>query len=54
MAVKTLFKKNKVHAFQREVEILARLRHPNCLLFMGGCSEDPSAMMMVTEFLTGT
>jgi serine/threonine protein kinase len=38
--------------FKKEVEIMAQLRHPNVLLFMGACT-DPGDMAIVTELLTG-
>jgi len=53
VAAKELFKKSSgVDAFRREVEILARLRHPNVLLFMGAQTHQ-EPFMMVTEFLEG-
>ena len=56
VAVKRLFKQDldpeTLADFKKEVEIMARLRHPNTLLFMGACTT-PGNMSVVTEFLSG-
>jgi len=38
--------------FRKEVAILAKLRHPNVVLFMGACTQPPH-LCIVTEFLEG-
>jgi serine/threonine protein kinase len=56
VAIKRLFKQDldpeTLADFKKEVEIMARLRHPNTLLFMGACTT-PGNMSVVTEFLSG-
>ena len=56
VAVKKLFKQDldekALIDFKKEVEIMAQLRHPNVLLFMGACT-DPGNMAIVTELLNG-
>ncbi len=56
VAVKKLFKQDldekSLVDFKKEVEIMAQLRHPNVLLFMGACT-DPGSMAIVTELLNG-
>ena len=56
VAIKRLFKQDldaeTLADFKKEVEIMARLRHPNTLLFMGACTS-PGNMSVVTEFLAG-
>lgn len=46
VAVKKLFKQDldekSLMDFRKEVEIMAQLRHPNVLLFMGACTEKGS------------
>lgn len=38
-------------AFEEELDVMSRLRHPNILLFMGA-SLKPQQMMLVTEFMS--
>jgi serine/threonine protein kinase len=38
--------------FQKELDILGKLRHPNVVLLMGACTQPPN-LCMVTEFLNG-
>lgn len=56
VAIKKLFKQDldekSLSDFKKEVEIMAQLRHPNVLLFMGACT-DPGDMAIVTEILDG-
>ena len=56
VAIKKLFKQEldeKLLAdFKKEVEIMARLRHPNVLLFMGACT-DPGNMAIIMENIKG-
>ena len=56
VAIKKLFKQDlddkSLADFKKEVEIMAQLRHPNVLLFMGACT-DPGQMAIVTELLDG-
>jgi len=56
VAIKTL-KFSKVTAavledFRQEVAMMAKLRHPNVVLFMGACTQPPN-LCIVTEFLEG-
>jgi tRNA A-37 threonylcarbamoyl transferase component Bud32 len=58
VAVKTLFQGKKtpeqlVDSFRKEVAIMARLRHPNVLLFMGASTLDPDHLLLVMEYLDG-
>jgi hypothetical protein len=39
-----------VSAFRSELEVMARLRHPNLLLFMAACLE-PNNLMLVTDYM---
>src|SRR3989338_6569438 len=54
VAVKKLINQNvdseTLLAFKKEVAIMAKLRHPNVLLFMGACTE-PGNLMIVTELM---
>lgn len=54
VAIKKLFKQDlapeTLADFKKEVEIMALLRHPNVLLFMGACTQ-PGNMSVITEFL---
>lgn len=38
--------------FRREIAVLLRLRHPNLVLFMGACTQQPSALI-ISEFCAG-
>lgn len=38
--------------FRREILVLLRLRHPNLVLFMGACTQSPSALI-ISEFCAG-
>jgi len=38
--------------FQKELDILGKLRHPNVVLLIGACTNPPN-LCMVTEFLNG-
>lgn len=40
----------KLADFKKEVEIMAKLRHPNVLLFMGAATQ-PGNLMIVTELM---
>ncbi|KNC54024.1 TKL protein kinase, partial [Thecamonas trahens ATCC 50062] len=39
--------------FQAEVDILASLRHPHVLLFMGACTKPSTPLCIVTEYVEG-
>ncbi|CAN4106276.1 unnamed protein product [Withania somnifera] len=39
-----------IYSFRQEVSLMKRLRHPNCLLFMGAVTS-PQRLCIVTEFL---
>eukprot|EP01103_Thecamoeba_quadrilineata_P000868 TRINITY_DN10760_c0_g1_i1.p1 TRINITY_DN10760_c0_g1~~TRINITY_DN10760_c0_g1_i1.p1 ORF type:complete len:726 (-),score=131.55 TRINITY_DN10760_c0_g1_i1:175-2352(-) len=41
-----------IKEFRKEIGIMGKLRHPNVVLFIGGCTQPPH-LCMVTEFLSG-
>jgi len=43
---------NALKEFKREVSTLARVRHPNLVMFMGA-SADKGHVVIVTEFCSG-
>lgn len=52
VAVKKLKNSNKLSVeFTREISVLLRFRHPNLVLFMGACIQDPP--LIVSEFCAG-
>jgi len=53
VAVKQIYNqsnKKVVDDFYNEIQVLSRLRHPNCLLFMGACFE-PCNLCILTEYM---
>ena len=43
----------QLNMFAAEVDILASLRHPNVLLFMGACTDSATPLCIVTEYVSG-
>src|SRR5947209_5781148 len=39
--------------FQREVDLMARLKHPNTVTFLDASLDDPEAPCIIMEFLPG-
>lgn len=51
-SVRAMNERNRA-LFQAEVDVMARLRHPNIVLFMGACTDMVNPLCIITEFVAG-